>query len=464
MRKFAIVLLIAAAVYACTQMQESASAPSSTNMRFCDSAGPGAGLCSYLPIDVDTSFGVGYDSDLDSARQRLFDIFSWQTFVALNWPADTNGRPVGNNIGDNLTAMRVWEYYRDPLAVFGGGTQEMMLHVVSARQQQHKFFYMDSKSPKALLPVTGFKEADGHPLIDRNLNFAVYEIRINTVEDTFITNHNLTTIRGIDSFYTASNNQFNLPASDSATGNPGSMEIKASWRILDPSKGDDTTRYYCRNAIIYIDSSSSMTRQPLVIRAKVGLVGIHIVRNTAKFSQNQIWSTFEHIDNTPDNVQEAQMDTTRKWSFYNPRCLNCPLNDTPAFVQGDGGRYRWNPHPPYAQRYAVKAPSQPALGHFGTQVVRVYPVYRYTQQINDVWQAKLKGTVWANYRLIGTQWQQAESFPPPNAPAFLGNTTLETYIQPTASCITCHGFATVPGPGGGKIRTDFSFLFPIHAK
>jgi len=461
MRKLTLVLLLIAAVYACTEMQS--EVPGSSDMKFCDSVANG-GLCSYLPIDVDTSFSVGYDSDLDSAKQRLFDIFSWQTFVALNWPADNNGNPIGNSIGDYDTLMRVWEYYRDPADIFGNEPQ-LVIHLSAAKQQSHKFFYMDSKSPSALHQgdSTEFKEADGHPLIDRNLNFAVYEIRVNHVEDTFITNHNLTTIKGIDSFYNSSG-EISLPESDSASRNPGAMEIKAAWRILDVSKGDDPSRYYTRNAIIYVDSSSSMNNKPLMINAKVGLVGMHIIRNTKKFYQNQIWTTFEHIDNTPDDIQGAQMDTSKKWSFYNPLCLNCPLNDTPILAKTDNGVYRWAATPPYAKHYAVGAPSQSFGKIFGTQAVRQYPVYKYTEQINKIWQAKLKGTVWANYRLIGTQWQQAESHPPPNAPHFLANTTLETYIQKDASCISCHGFAGVKLPNGNYIRTDFSFLFYFNAR
>jgi mono/diheme cytochrome c family protein len=241
------------------------------------------------------------------------------------------------------------------------------------------------------------------------------------------------------------------------------MEIKASWRILDPAKGDDTSRYYCRNALIYIDSNHTVNKKALYLRAKVGLVGMHIIRKTAKFGSMMIWSTFEHVDNTPDSPQEAQMNPKKKWSYYNPLCLNCLPNDTPAFQKGDDKRYRWDSTPPYGKRYAVRAPSQPALGLFGTQAVRTYPVYTYTALMSNAWQAKLKGTVWANYKLVGSQWQSGETIPAPNAPALLANTTLETFIQPTASCITCHGDAKLIS-GKDTVRTDLSFVFAFYPK
>jgi hypothetical protein len=61
------------------------------------------------------------------------------------------------------------------------------------------------------------------------------------------------------------------------------IEIKASWRILLPATGDDTSRYYCRKATIFIDSLHTRNHKPLLItNVTVGMVGMHIVRKTAK--------------------------------------------------------------------------------------------------------------------------------------------------------------------------------------
>lgn len=463
MKKFILVLLLAGAVYACTQLQQPSPSGAIYNS-FCDSGGNQP--CSHIPVDVDEVFGVGYDSFLDSVKQPPFDVFSWQTFIALNWPADSNGKPTGV-IGDNTDAPRVWEFYQDPAEVFGNSSQELSFHLNAAKKSGQKFFYMDSKSPHQLAPLKGFEEADGHPLIDRNLNFALYEIKMNPVEADFVTQNKLTTFANIGAYYNTQG-QFQLPPSDSATGNVGSMEIKTSWRILDPAKGDDTTRYYCRNAVIYIDTAHTVSTKPLIINAKVGMVGMHIIRTTAKLSSRAIWSTFEHIDNTPDSPQAAQMDTSTRWSFYNPDCLNCPLNNPPAFLATDNKQYRWDSTAPYALRYATGSPGQDLNRGFGTQAVRVYPIWSFTEQINNLWQTKLQGTVWANYRLIGSQWQLSELFPSPTAPNNLANTTLETYIQASASCISCHSFASVSyvaAPGDTvNIATDLSFIFPSYAK
>ena len=471
MKKFIIIFVIAGIIFACNQARKgSDKAAGGIYNQFCNSSSPNS-PCSVIPFDVNETFGVGYDSFLDSIHQPPFDVFSWQTFIALNWPADSAGKPIGNSITDSVDAPRVWEHYLDPAEVFGHSTPGLILRLGVAKKNGQKFFYMDSKAPHPLLTgatfdvnkLKGFQEADGHPLIDRNLNFALYEIKMNPVESTFTISNHLTTLQGIYNLGIKSGNAINLPASDSATNNVGSMEIKASWRILIPALGDDTTRYYCRRATIFIDSAHTRNHKPLILtNVKVGLVGMHIIRKTNKVNINEIWSTFEHIDNTPDNPQEAQQ-SNRHWSFYNPLCLNCTPNAAPDTIAGDHGQYIWDITMPYAHRYGVKAPGQSLKDSFGAQAVRVYPIYKYTDMINQLWQEKLKGSVWANYRLIGSQWRQSEVFPSPTAPNFLANTTLETYIQGNASCISCHSFATI-NFNSKTIATNLSFIFPVYAK
>jgi len=72
-------------------------------------------------------------------------------------------------------------------------------------------------------------------------------------------------------------------------------------------------------------------------------------------------------------------------------------------------------------------------------------------QLNRDMQAALRetGSVFQHYELIGTQWPETtapgQSGQPPTVfnaiPALLGNTTLETYIQNTSSCMGCHSVA-----------------------
>ncbi|MDP4261970.1 MAG: hypothetical protein Q8941_05510 [Bacteroidota bacterium] len=473
MKKFIVVsLLLAAIIFACNEVKQSknvAGGPGENPIAnsFCPDTTHPNDFCPQLPYDVNLPFQAGYTAHLDPDLQPPFDIFSWQTFVALNWPADSAGNPMSGSIGDHPDALRVWEYYTDFAEIFGGSDQ-MILQLKDAKNSKLKFFHLTSKSNHHHRDsLSGFQEADTKPLIDRNLNFAVFDIKANPVETNFIITNNLETKSGINAFYLKNNKQFQLPASSAKDNSAGSMEIKTSWRILDTSKGDDPSRYYTRDAIIFISDSNSVTGKAFTIKAKVGLVGMHIIRKTGKFTK-WIWSTFEHIDNTPDNIQEAQMDQhpTIPWSFYYPSTLGLMPGIPAAFLPGDNNNYKFDPSAPYAKRYAVSVFGEAGNNKvFGTQAQRVYPIYYRTQQVNRLWRDKLKGTVWTNYKLIGSQWTIGDPgiINTPNVPAMLGNTTLETFMLTNASCISCHGGATV-AVGGNTIFTDFSYMIALNAQ
>jgi hypothetical protein len=185
---------------------------------------------------------------------------------------------------------------------------------------------------------------------------------------------------------------------------------------------------------------------------------MHIIRSTpSQASDFLIWSTFEHIDNAPD---PSQTSAGNKWSFYNQACTACQPNTPPVPAPGQT-RFIWDTLPPYAKYYTTQG--------FGTQVVRTNPVFSYTEMVNKVWQGKLNGSVWANYRLMGTQWQ-VNTYGVPNNPfpKKLTNTTMETYMQ-DASCINCHGGATVSfqqihPDTTYTLPTGMSFVFPVYAK
>jgi hypothetical protein len=461
MKKLLVVLLVVSGIYACTEAIKQSVPAFKVYNAYCYNND--TNLCSILPYEVAEKLPpLGYDSRIDSIKQPPFDVFSWQTFVALNWPADDSGNPVGNSINGNPTNMRVWEYYIDPNVTFGAYNSAMISDLQNAKANGIKLLTQDSKSPFDF-DTTGqgaFTEADGKPLADRNRNFTLYEIKINNVEDTFITKNKLTSATGIYNYITKMKlgNGLQMPVSDTVSNpkNPGFVEIKASWRILDPSKGDDTSRYYCRKALIMVDAAHTLNKKPLKVWATVGLVGMHIIRNIERFSSFEVWSTFEHVDNAPDSTE---LNENRHWSYYN-KANTAPANVPPALQPGDNA-YLWDSVAPYASHYYP--------GSYGTQVTRMFSIYNWTDSLNKMWRAKLKGSVWANYKLVGTQWMLSESNPALPAPVLLANTTMETYMQPgpMGSCIKCHNGAAVQyikGTDTINITTDMSFLYPFLAK
>ena len=471
-------LLISAVIFTCTKVIDNTDVNPSpnpiefSNVCVCPDTSDCQQLCSTLPNFITGSFGFDYQGVLDSSSQVPFDLFSWQSFIALNWPAGTEGNPLSGIIGSAPDSFRVWEQYPDIANVFDNTL--FGASCAPAENQKKLFLYM--KTPRLVNPDGSFEEADGHALLDRNLNFVLYDIRLNNEEVNYILNNNLNTKIGQLRF---NGSAVDFPiASATVKGSEGAIEIKAAWRILDTTKGDDPSRYYSRKATIFIPGKSVKNGQALCIEETVGLVGLHISRKVSTPSANQvnpwIWSTFEHVDNLPDNPNAAQVNDQR-YSFYRPDCINCPINFPPAFTDSTRTCYgvdnpvplnpklravKWARQKPYGIDYGICVDGENEGTYFGTQVNRLFPIFQYTQLLNAYFQDKLSGTVWANYKLAGTQWRRDpfENFTSTtDIPLLLGSAVQETFMQSTASCTSCHGFAKIEAKNG-KISADHSFV------
>ncbi len=469
---FAVVVFIF--VISCDQHLMTTPGPSNVNppygTSFC-AFGTSDSLCSFIPHEVNDSSALspGYRTHLDTIDQPKFDEFSWQSFVALNWPANGSGDPTGYVIG-NDTSARVWEYYNSVDDVFGGGSA-----ACDPGTPGSKFLFQPLVVSSGGFTTAGFTENDGNALIDRNLNFVLYEIMMSPAEVAYVQGNKLNTLSGQQSFVDSLKNlgkplAVNLPSSyyqvikSKSGGTIGTIEIKAAWRLLLPKEKDRWNRFYNREATIYIPAANRKSGKDTCFTARVGLVGMHIITKTKLFPI-MVWSTFEHVDNTPDNLQDAALNPDYPWSFYNPNCLNC-LTNTPAdTLVGNQSKLIWANKPPFAKAYGQTMINDAHVDTFGTQVTRTYPIYGPTQRMNKAWQNKLKGSVWENYKLVGSQWLSSNNEPihgvpnPPPAPELLGNSVIETFMQDTSSCIKCHNGATNTFSfGKDSLRYDFSFL------
>jgi hypothetical protein len=407
-------------------------------------------------IPGDANFNDLPDKPTIQQIQHDFDVFSWQSFVALNWPLDQS-RTIGSAPdGDNPT---VWGTYIESYEVFlpDGQTPAWDSRSVPPICQA------DSTGAKANLPVFRMttkvsdqvlnfsQQAFGTgPLIDQRGEYVRYSINLNQDAFNYILNNNLYNKEGQANFA-----DVNFPiaasapspaASPAASPTVGSIVLKTAWRILDATKGDVLSRYHKIDAYVYTPPSGDPPTKPSCERKTLGLVGFHIAHKTASAPQ-WVWSTFEQVD----NVQVGQnAPVGLKPSFFNPDCKDCKVNKPPPKP--------WNPN-------VTTTPSQ---------VTRVIPIDEATKQLNTQWQGFLaavnKNSVWQFYELVSTQWPtQPPPSPTPSpynqhptgapAPQFLANTTIETYIQgkvpnTSSSCIMCHNNATTTT---GKF-SDFSYL------
>ncbi len=416
------------------------------------------GLCATLPHDVLFEASANGYSGLVPRDQRPFDNFSWQTFVALNWPAHFAGTPPAETIGAEGGVPRVWQTYPTMSEVFGERHGDPAACEGVGRGDEPILEY-------------AFLQGTGQPLIDRNRNFVMYETRMNPVEAAYIRDSGLDTQTGQRAFFAEAGNRVSFPLGyydDPAArtgGAVGAIETKAAWRIIDTAHGDDPSRYFTVERRVLVPADSSASRRDFCFAAKLGLVGFHVMTRTTTKGQPQdwIWSTFEHVDNaplaaTPTEQTAHEMDECRapaglaaRYSFFDAGCQRdgkpCLANAPPPFAR----HYRWSTTAPYARAY----------GEFGTQVVRCWNDYPETEQVNAEFQRALAGTPWANYRLVNTQWDaHGDGYPvvPKPTPERLANSVAETYAQGSSSCTTCHASATALGRDA-----NFSFLLG-HAR
>lgn len=411
---------------------------------------------------------------------------AWLTFIQLNWKADPakpgfadpGAAPASFGTPGDMSP-KVWESYLEAANVFGGTAP---LKGLWQAKRPAKMLARTSKFGN--LDLSSITQAGGgnHWLTNQRGDVTYYEILMNQDEYEFISHNELTTSAGqlACAQQTGKNingtmrGGFNMPSGPQdgwddtdCKGNVtqygqgvGSIEIKAAWT---PLPADHSLDYRYKTAIAQVKDPGTNTMRQVT----VGLVGLHIIRK--RFAKLPwIWSTFEHIDNTPDEAPNngfsppqlppnANRRPSPGFTFFNPTCnpqtdraFKCVHNapPTPCLLGTD---------PATCQRY--NAPMQ---------ITRINPVGASANSVTAyAWSLLPATSVFNYYRLINVQWPTGPlAVPPPGqrvplpmgAPmptgkaggpgAIVANTTMESFQQKSNSCMDCHAnFASIVMPG-----------------
>jgi hypothetical protein len=318
-------------------------------------------------------------------------------------------------------------------------------------------------------------------LIDQNGKYARFEILVNQDMFQYIVDHELYSKAGqarraeedrpdqktvpYHVVFPCSKQKGNKPEDKPETG---SIMIKAAWKALSLQE-IRAGKFHTADCLVYTRENEEFNIKEDCQFVTLGLVGFHIVHKTATRPQ-WVWSTFEHIDNCPTAGSDAE---ERSFSFYDGAQPGLLAVNSPPLPP-------WNPTvtEPQARR---------------SQIKRMQAVTKDAEDQNRAFQRLLAGSVWANYRLISTQWPSARPNDKPDpqklkvdpnakvefcdpqdtaptdiiampAPQFLGSSMLESYIpqrtvNTSSSCIECHANATTT-----KTKfSDFTFLL-LRAK
>jgi hypothetical protein len=389
--------------------------------------------------------------------QRGFDFYSWLTFIALNSPAD--GRPIDQSMPNTKTKWEDKANFKQLLDVMlpGGAASEWTDKIPPPPGCKSQF---DANTD--LMVIDMIEETFNQPfktgaLIDQQGNYALFDILMNRQMFDYIKKHKL--YSKTEQLSAANSNLkidfpagVNPPDGQVDGGDPGGIIVKVSWKVLESEQ--EKRKFHTVDALVSLPRHDPTTEPPC-LRKTLGLIGFHVMHKT-KNRLPWIWTSFEHVDNVPEQQEVNTRKLKPSYSFYNPRCnaATCPVNQTPPRP--------WDPQPSLGLKF--HAP-------FKSQIVRTVPLTDDTKKMNRQFQGILKGTVWENYMLLSTQWPSdfncarkvapdarpeldpntdVEKEPDMNcapAPTFLANSTLETYSQgsvplASSSCMACHGNAT----------------------
>lgn len=324
-----------------------------------------------LPGDVDTEIKKQLEAKQEFAKvQRLFDLWSWQAFLSLNWPTDDQGHRLAD-VKDSSGAPPAWTLWTNSTDIFlPGGTPplvcgkpaaELALSLtrntavplapglkpfkLTADFDKRKTLLLGNISAVGELspikPLDDINQAFTGPLVDQNGNFVYYEILIDPHEVRYICENKLYSIDGQIEF-SKTHKGVDLPSGVDTEDFSGAFEVKLAWKILEA--GDDPARYLSMPAVV----ATAVNDQQVDKNVRVGLVGMHIAHKS-KSSPQWIWSTFEQVDNLDvDPVAHPKL----KPSFFDPGCPTCVPNQEPSKKNGN-----WVPSPKTQAVRAIPIPN-----------------------------------------------------------------------------------------------------------
>jgi cytochrome c len=389
---------------------------------------PALQLSCYLPPDMVPPPSSPTPAPNFNTLQRDADIFSWQGFIALNWPAlaGRRGEPDANK-PINAPGPRVWETWKEEYEVYlkDGARPKPWNDAEPVPSSCDKVFFRTQKIDDVMDSTLQAAAADGTlpaTLTDQKGKLVRYEIRLNKVLFDYVVQNQL---------YNA-----NTQALAKSVNFPdGAILIKAAWREVTPAEAK--LFHTVPACVCDKDKNGKMVNcRP----QRMGLVGLHITQKTP-FAPQWVWSTFEQVNNV------AGIAATGALSFNNPSCLNCAVN-----------RQTQRGTPNQIARSITIPGTEPNCAD-GTQAVD--NVRRLNDDVRKAMAAA--GSVFRYYELVNTQWPvpQPSSTPQPETvfsvrPRALANTTMESFVQPTSTCMGCHSTARTVN-ANNFVSSDFSF-------
>jgi len=453
---------------------------------------------SNIPVDVDPLLQDKLKKDNDIYQlNEAFNKYSWQAFIAIHWPLDTDGNPMPKFTDQGAPTWQGWKeafqvYRADgkkpapwgaPRTASGLGLPSHLIQESGSR------LVLSSKTPTHpgnFNIADEVNQAFAGELFDQNGNLVVYEVLMNKEEFDYVTNNSLYNINGQIHFSEKKDSIANFPKGNYKKDELGAIEIKFAWKVLE--KTDIKERYYSEEGYVIGPDS-------VLVKKNLGMIGMHISQKTPTGKQ-WVWSTFEHIDNLRQNVIEKDGEKiVIHPTLRDPGCEICPANiDLTHSVSHEFIDEKERPYwlvktlNPNNNKDTISTKYFSPTNIKKTQAKRMVDIPIRVQNINKIMQEyfRQQNSVWQYYELIDTQYPlNQDILPSPNLASnyvlpksvtnksggnpnitLLTNITMETFFQKggqgaggliengnpkveniqifgTESCIGCHSSAGI---------------------
>jgi hypothetical protein len=332
-------------------------------------------------------------------------------------------------------------------------------------------------------------QATGDVLLSQADSLVYYTIVVNDVYAYFLTGNKTGGITPAASeFPTTSANLAKVTTFASSKGvtfpDPDALTVEAKMSWVDASTLPSTADYITIGATVpnYNTSNPSKWVPSGTKNITLALLGVHFVATVAGHPE-MIWATFEHFGNSPGAAytytatsgnKTNPQDSAGTWLFCVP---NCPAATTFNSSHGVLSGSDIVGFPSGAHITPSDTLRSNPWGLPGTAAASVASNTQLVSINNSVLTQLLTGDMRKNYFMLGATWTLG-GLPPTAIPPsttdgtqvgtnFLANSTMETYVQGSSNCFSCHDNlgATTPTSGMLGISADSGLshiYFPIQ--
>ena len=390
--------------------------------------------------------------------------FAWNTFIALNWPAadafvppyrrgvpadwsllaDASGPGEDRTLDQTLNYVAIWDSWREKRELFrvGPDPSEMGKFVlvqpepfnnnrppsttgpvsqvgacsdvvvnghVSALQSNKVENYLDETDEIGLAVVWRYNGALG-PQEDTLVR---YQVKFNEDHYNYVVDNSYWDPSTLADAVNQQVNSVNgigivLPAGSNATAKTGSILVKSAWKKLSFEE-INSGAFYTQRVLVYRDLPPALTGADTIPDICFdydifGLIGLHIIRRTEQFPY-LLFTTFQHTGNYPNKFAYANTNPTAN--------DGTSVSSTLPNAYGITYANPTDPQPTYDPKTkTVTSPSVPYLAN------RLVAPIAGVVTANQEAAALLKGTLLANYELVGVQTTPIEGTPQTIPPSF----------------------------------------------